>query len=56
MEEELKSISCDPMCGFMVKSHDEMELMEIARKHTKDKHDMDVSDEDLKSKMKMDKM
>jgi len=56
MENELKSISCDPDCGFMVRSHDEMETIEIAKKHAKDKHNMDVSDEDLKAKMKTEKM
>lgn len=51
MEGELKKISCDPECGFMVQSHDETEAMEIARRHAKEKHGMDVSDEDLKKKM-----
>ncbi|MFH1183288.1 MAG: DUF1059 domain-containing protein [Candidatus Moraniibacteriota bacterium] len=56
MEKELKRISCDPECGFVVQSHDETEAMDIARKHAKDKHNMDVSDEDLKGKMKTEKM
>lgn len=56
MEGELKSISCDPTCGFMARSHDEKELMEIVKKHAKDKHNMNVSDEDLKSRMKTEKM
>jgi len=51
MEKELKRISCDPVCGFKVESHDEMEAMEIAKKHAKEKHNMDVTDEDLKKKM-----
>lgn len=56
MEKELKSISCDPDCGFLIRSHDEMEVVEIAKKHAKEKHNMDVSDEDLKGKMKSEKM
>lgn len=51
MEEKLKRIACDPTCGFMVQSHDEMEVMDIARKHAKEKHNMDVTDEHLKEKM-----
>jgi len=56
MDEKMYSISCDPTCGFMVKGHDKMEVMEIAKKHAKDKHNMDVSDEDLKKNMKTENM
>lgn len=56
MEGEMYSISCDPTCGFMVKGHDKMEVMEIAKKHAKEKHNMDVSDKDLEERMKTEKM
>src|SRR5262245_41360154 len=29
----LKSVSCDPACGFMVRSHDEKEVMTAAKSH-----------------------
>ena len=38
MEKKLKSITCDPMCGFMVRSHDEEELLEMAIAHGNKKH------------------
>ena len=46
-------IDCDPECGFMVRSHDEKEVMDMARTHVKQTHNMDTSDSELKSKMKM---
>ena len=52
MSEPLKQISCDPQCGFMVRSHDERELKDIARAHVKKMHNMDISDADLASKIK----
>lgn len=50
--EKLKQIACDPMCGFKVQSHDDKELIEIARKHTKEVHDKNMTTEELKEYMK----
>lgn len=50
---ELKTISCDPACGFMIRSEDEQEVLDTARKHVKNKHNMEVSDEDLRKRMTM---
>jgi len=50
--EELKSISCDPVCGFMVRSHDERELIDIAKAHAKKAHKMNTSDKELKAMVK----
>ena len=50
--EKLKQISCDPMCGFKVQSHDESELIQIAKKHTHDKHNKDYSTDEIKKFMK----
>jgi predicted small metal-binding protein len=50
--EKMKSITCDPECGFMVRSHDENEVMDVAKKHAKDMHEMDASEEELKGMMK----
>jgi predicted small metal-binding protein len=52
MAEELKKAECDPTCGFMVRSHDEKEISEIVKLHAKKFHSMEVSDEELKEKIK----
>jgi len=49
---KLKSINCDPECGFMVKSHDEKEVVAVAREHAKSRHQMDVSDVEMQKRMK----
>jgi predicted small metal-binding protein len=49
----LMSISCDPKCGFMMRSRDEKELMKGAKDHMKKHHpDMKMSDKDIKGMMK----
>jgi predicted small metal-binding protein len=52
MAEKLKKIECDPKCGFMVQSHDEKEVIEIAKEHAKKFHNMTLSEKDAKSMMK----
>jgi predicted small metal-binding protein len=52
MSKELKKIEFDPKCGFVVQSHDEKEVLDIARKHAKEKHDMNATDQQLKGMMK----
>ncbi len=49
----LKSVTCDPQCGFMVQSHDENELTDIVIAHAKKAHNMDITAADVKAKMKM---
>ena len=36
--EQLFSVSCDPKCGFMVKSHDKDEAVGHAMQHASKKH------------------
>jgi predicted small metal-binding protein len=48
----MKSIECDPKCGFLVRSHDEKEVISIAKTHGKAKHNMSATDNDLKKMMK----
>jgi len=48
----LKMVECDPKCGFMVRSHDEKEIIDIIKQHAKKAHNMSVSDKDAASKMK----
>ena len=48
----LKSVSCDPSCGFMCRSHDEKELTSVIQKHAKKAHNMDMTDKQVKDMMK----
>lgn len=47
----MKTIKCDPECGFMVKSHDEEEVVSMAREHSENKHGVNATDEELKGMM-----
>ena len=51
-EGTLKKVECDPKCGFMVQSHDEKELIEIAKQHAKKSHNMALTENDIKSMIK----
>jgi predicted small metal-binding protein len=52
MEQQLKKISCDPMCGFSVQSHDEKEVLNMAKLHVKNVHpDQHYSDADYRNKL-----
>lgn len=47
----LKQINCGPECGFMIRSHDEKEIIEITRKHVKQFHGMDMSEQEVRKDM-----
>jgi predicted small metal-binding protein len=52
MDKELKKISCDPMCGFSVQSHEENEVVEMAKLHVKNIHpEANYTDEQIKEMM-----
>ena len=55
-EKVLKSAECDPACGFMVRSHDEAEIMSVIKEHAKKAHNMDMTDAQIKGMMKTEKM
>jgi len=38
MAEQLKMVSCDPICGFMLRSHDENEIVSLTMQHANKKH------------------
>jgi predicted small metal-binding protein len=44
----LKKVECEPKCGFMVRSHDEKEIVDLAIKHAKKSHNMTLSETDVK--------
>ncbi len=46
-----KKVECDPPCGFMVKSHDETEIIELVKQHAKKAHNLAISEKDVKAKM-----
>ncbi|HUJ19587.1 MAG TPA: DUF1059 domain-containing protein [Nitrospirota bacterium] len=52
METKLKKVECDPKCGFMIQSHDEKEIVQIATQHAKKSHNMTISEKDVKEMMK----
>jgi predicted small metal-binding protein len=52
MADKLKAIECDPMCGFMVRSHDEKEVLDIAKNHVKLIHLKDVAIDELRGMLK----
>jgi predicted small metal-binding protein len=52
MAETLKQVECDPKCGFMVRSHDEKEIIEIVMQHAKKCHNMTISEKDIKAMIK----
>ena len=48
--EKLKQISCDPMCGFKVRSHDEKEVVELTKLHAKKVHpDKNYTEKDIRT-------
>lgn len=52
----LKSVSCDPECGFMCRSHDEAELTAIVINHAKQAHNKTMTEADVKGMMKTEGM
>jgi predicted small metal-binding protein len=52
MQGPLMSVTCDPACGFMVRSHNQKELISIVKKHAKQMHKMEMTDAQIKEKIK----
>jgi len=53
MKTALKKLQCDPVCGFMIRSHDEKELIEIALEHAKKFHkEIKITEKDVKAMIK----
>ncbi|MDA8156912.1 MAG: DUF1059 domain-containing protein [Actinomycetota bacterium] len=47
-KQQLKQIDCGPECGFLIRSHDEKEIIELTKKHVKQYHGMDMTDQEIK--------
>lgn len=53
MKTEFKKLECDPVCGFMARSHDEKELIKIGLEHAKKFHKkIMLTEKDLKAMIK----
>jgi predicted small metal-binding protein len=50
--EKLKKVECDPKCGFVIQSHDEKEVIEVATQHAKKAHNMNMTEKEVKGMMK----
>jgi len=48
---QLYAIACPPDCGFLIRSHDRVELLPIAKQHAKTCHSLDCTDADLEGMM-----
>ena len=48
MANEMKKIECPAPCSFSVKSHDEKEIIELAMQHAQKKHNMKISEKEVK--------
>ena len=48
MAEALKKLECDPKCGFLIRSHDEKEVIRIALEHARTIHNMTLTEKEAK--------
>lgn len=48
----LKSVKCNPTCGFMVRSHDEKECIAMVKAHAKNVHNKEMTDNEVLAMMK----
>ncbi|HUN65651.1 MAG TPA: DUF1059 domain-containing protein [Bacteroidota bacterium] len=52
MSKELKEVQCDPSCGFMMRSHDEKEIIDATIKHAQKAHNKKITAKDVRAMMK----
>ncbi len=52
MEMEYKQVTCDPACGFQIKSHDEGEIKRFVKEHAKTAHHQNITGKDVEKMMK----
>ncbi len=51
-KEGLKVVECPPECGFMIRSHEKEEMIEVVKDHARTYHDMEMTDDEVKAVMK----
>lgn len=44
-------VNCSQDDGFMIQSEDESEVVSMVKQHAREKHDMDMSDDDARDMM-----
>ncbi|MGO9612973.1 MAG: DUF1059 domain-containing protein [Dissulfurispiraceae bacterium] len=49
MGEELKKVECESPCSFMVRSHDEKEIVEMVMQHAEKVHNMKIAVKDIRN-------
>ena len=53
MTTTLKKLECDPKCGFLIQSHDEKEIIEIAKEHARKFHNKTaITEKDIRGMVK----
>ncbi len=52
MGQELKKVECEAPCNFMVRSHDEKEIVEMVIQHAEKIHNMKIAEKDIINMMK----
>lgn len=52
-DNKLKEIDCSPECGFMIRSHNEHEVVQMATQHVKEAHHKNPSEQDMKKSMRI---
>ncbi len=50
---KLVRVECDPMCGFIIQSHDKSEVKKYTVEHVKNSHNKEMSDKDVEKAMKV---
>ncbi len=52
MDQKMYQKSCDDaQCGFLVKSHNKNEVIEMIKMHAKNVHNLDVPDNEISQKV-----
>jgi predicted small metal-binding protein len=51
MTGNLKKVECDPKCGFMIRSHDEKEVVAAAIQHAKKSHNETLSEKEVRTNL-----
>lgn len=49
MTGNLKKVECDPKCGFMIRSHDEKEIIAAAIQHARISHNETLTEKKVRS-------
>ena len=52
MKKNLMEVSCDPECGFSIRSHNKNEIVKFVKEHAKNAHNKHVGEEEIKSMIK----